>query len=56
MKIEKKDLDTENNIGRVIMTKKINLYNEKVYAIIDFLEEQEKIELLNFIQRHTESD
>jgi hypothetical protein len=38
------------------MSKKINLYNEEVYEIIDFLEEQEKTELLNFIQRHTESD
>ena len=38
------------------MSKKINLYNEEVYEIIDFLEEQEKTELLNFIQRNTESD
>jgi hypothetical protein len=38
------------------MSKKINLYNEEVYEINNFLDEKEKLNLLNFIQRHTESD
>ena len=38
------------------MSKKINLYNEEVYEINNFLDEKEKLNLLNFIQRYTESD
>jgi hypothetical protein len=38
------------------MSKKINLYNEEVYEINNFLNEKEKLNLLNFIQGHTESD